>query len=78
MPQQDNRNRGPAQSKFGYLLEWQGTVDENDLAIGAVGNALGFHVERLDAEPLVEVRGSSEAARVDGFRGGGRGRGGSG
>jgi len=28
-----------------YLLAWQGVFDEDDLAVGTVGHALGFEIQ---------------------------------
>ena len=65
----------------------QGTLNKNDFAICAVGDALGFNIKRLDGEPLlgvlwvvwvVWVRGASGGSDVSGVRKGGGGRGGGG
>jgi hypothetical protein len=38
-----------------HLLKRQGALDEHHLAVGPVGNALGFDVERLDLKYIGRV-----------------------
>jgi hypothetical protein len=43
------------------LFTREGVLDEDDLAIGAMGHALGFQVQGLDFQPLGHVSGRRRA-----------------